>query len=212
MSARLHQYAYLRVAAVQSMGAFLEWGEPQDLFLPEREQVSPLSIGQWVMVFITLDRGDRPIASQHLEDYLEHDPSLLHIDQRVNLQIVEQSELGYSAIINHRHVGVLYHSEVFRPLDYGESLTGYVKKIRDDGKVDLILQPTGIKGAHDLGQQILRRLQTQGGFLAITDKTSPDTIYDLFGVSKKKFKEALGGIYRKKLIDLEPNGIRLLPP
>jgi predicted RNA-binding protein (virulence factor B family) len=211
MSFQVDQYACLQVSAVQSMGAFLEWGQPQNLFLPEREQLDPLSVGQQIIVYITRDRTDRPIATQRLEDYLRHDPSMLRVDQRVSLLIVEQTELGYSAIINHRHVGVLYHSEVFRPLDYGETVTGYVRKIRPDGKVDLILNPTGLRGNDQLGQTILNKLGSSGGFLPITERTPPQDIYEHFGVSKKKFKIALGGLYKKHLVSLEEDGIRLNP-
>ena len=125
--------------------------------------------------------------------------------------IIGEIELGYKAIINGKHLGILYKNEVFQDLRYSDQVTGFIKKVRDDGKVDLILQAFGSKGAVDLGQKILDLLKEKGGFLALTDKTPPDTIYELFGVSKKKYKMALGGIYKKKLITIDEKGITLCP-
>lgn len=207
--AEVGHFTVLTVRAVEKMGAFLAWDQPRDLFLPLREQVGDLRVGEQVVVYIDLDYGQRPIASMRLEAFLNHQPSLLRVDQKVNLLIIDESELGFTAIIQGQHLGMLYRSEVFQPLGYASQVAGYVKKIRPDGKVDLILQPTGIKGSLDLGQQILEEVRRAGGFLALTEQSPPEAIYQLFGVSKKKFKIALGGIYKQQLVSLEPQGIRL---
>ncbi len=129
----------------------------------------------------------------------------------VDIVIIAKTELGYKALIGSDHEGLLYHSEVFRPLRLGEEVRGYIKKIRPDGKIDLILQQSGHAAAQeDIGPQILALLVKKGGFLAINDKTDPETIYKLFGVSKKKYKIALGGLYKKRLITVEEDGIRLV--
>ena len=204
-------FALLRVTAVQDIGTFLDWGQPQELFLPLREQEGEVHLNEEIVVYITLDRSQRPIASMRLDEFLEPDGSALRPEQRVQLLVIDESDLGFTAIINHRHVGILYHSEVFQPLSYGSQLPGYVKKIREDGKVDLILQPTGMRGASDLGQQIVDKIKAHGGFLALTEKSPPEEIYRLFGVSKKKFKIALGGIYKAQQVSLHEDGIRLTP-
>jgi predicted RNA-binding protein (virulence factor B family) len=200
-------YAPLRVVAVQDDGAWLAWASKK-LFLPRREEVGQVQRGSVVVVFIALDQGDRPYASMRLEEFLEHDPSILEPGQKVDLLVIGESDLGFKAIINHEHLGILYYNEVFQPLAYGDEVVGYVKKIRDDGKVDLILQPTGTKGSPELGQRILDRLEAEGGFLALTDKSPAEMIYDLFGVSKKKYKVALGGLYKNRQVTLHDDGIR----
>lgn len=208
------RFALLQVVAVQPIGAFLDWGRPRsegELFLPTREQTEEVRPGDEIVVYIYLDKTNRPIASMRLDEFFDRDTSKLHVEQAVDLLVYGETPLAYDAIINNRYVGVLYHSEVFRKLEYGERLPGYVKKVRDDGKVDLILQPFGIKGVDDLGGQILDRLKREGGFLPLTDKTEPETIYELFAVSKKKYKMALGALYKRELISIDPDGIRLTP-
>lgn len=201
-------FAPLRVTGVADRGSTLAWGG-KNLFLPRREEVGTVKKGAIVVVFIALDRDQRPYASMRLEDFLEHDPAALAEGQKVELLVYSETELGYKAIIDHQHIGMLYHSEVFQPLRYGSELAGYVKKIREDGKIDLILQPTGHQGADELGRQILQRLQAAGGFLDVTDKTPAERIYDLFGVSKKKFKAAVGTLYKNRLVVLRQDGLAL---
>jgi predicted RNA-binding protein (virulence factor B family) len=133
------------------------------------------------------------------------------IGQKVNLEIQRETDLGFVALVNSVDEGLLYHSEVFEILDPGQNLPGYVKKIREDGKLDLILQPFGNLGSNDLGQEILQILKEHNGFLPVTDKTPPEKIYELFRVSKKKFKMALGALYKKRCIAINEEGIRLIP-
>lgn len=206
---QLHQFGVLRVTAVQPIGAFLAWRPGEDLFLPLREQTEPVEAGQSVIVHVSEDRGGRPIASMQLEQFIDPEPGSLKPLQRVGLLVYAESPLGYQAIINHRHSGLLYHNEVFQRLDYGTSLAGYIKQIRPDGKIDLMLQAPGIQGTPDLGRLIVQRLRERDGFLAVTDRSPPELIYQLFGASKKKFKIALGALYKQQKVRLEPEGIRL---
>jgi predicted RNA-binding protein (virulence factor B family) len=199
-------FAPLRVVEIREQGATLAWAGDK-LFLPRREEVGTIERGSVVVVFIALDRDERPFASMRVEEFLEHDPSALMEGQKVELLVYAETDLGYKCIIDHQHTGMLYRSEVFQPLGYGSELAGFVKKVRADGKVDLILEPTGHKGADDLGRRILKRLDAAGGFLAVTDKTTAERIHDLFGVSKKKFKAALGTLYKNRLIVLRQDGI-----
>lgn len=208
--AKVGEFAILRVVSLEPVGAFLDWGLPKDLFLPFREQTREPKVGEEIIVYIYTDNTGRTASSMRIEKFLDKDTSVYSIEQKVNLLIFGQTDLGYKAIINGKHLGMLYKNEVFQDIRYADQLTGYIKKVRDDGKIDLILQPFGSLGADDLGQKILDLLKEKGGFLALTDKTPPETIYELFGVSKKKYKMALGGIYKKKLITIEPDGIKLV--
>lgn len=206
------EYAILRVASIEPVGAFLDWGLPKDLFLPFREQTRELQVGHEIIVCLYTDNNGRIASSMRLEKFLDKDTSVYTVEQKVDLLIIGKTDLGYKAIINGKHLGILYQNEVFQDLRYTDQVPGYVKKIRDDGKIDLILQPFGNKGTGDLGEIILAKLGEKGGFLPLTDKTSPEIIYNLFGVSKKKYKMALGGIYKKKLITIETDGIKLVAP
>ena len=201
-------FAPLRVLDVRNEGSTLAWGGKK-LFLPRAEEVGKVERGAVVVVFIALDQREQPFASMRIDDFLDHDPSALQDGQKVELLVWAETELGYKAIVDHEHTGMLYHNEVFRPLDYGSELTGYVKKVRDDGKVDLILSAPGHHGASELGDKILQRLRVEGGFLRVTDKTPPERIHQLFGVSKKKFKAAVGGLYKSRQVSLDEDGIRL---
>jgi predicted RNA-binding protein (virulence factor B family) len=136
-------------------------------------------------------------------------PIAFHEGQKVALLISARTEMGHSAVINGTHKGILYKNEVFQPLKIGQEIEGFIKKIRPDGKIDLCLQKPGYRAADALSRKIIDRLQRQAGFLPITDKSPPKTIADLFGVSKKTFKKTIGNLYKKRLISLEKDGIRL---
>ncbi|MGZ5278335.1 MAG: CvfB family protein [Pseudobdellovibrionaceae bacterium] len=208
--ARLGEFALLQVVAVESVGAFLDWGLPKDLFLPFAEQTKSLREGQDVLVFPYLDNSGRLAASMRLERNMSKEPATYKESEAVQLIIAFKTDLGFKAIINGKHWGVLYSNEVFQPLHYGQEVSGFIKKIREDGKIDLGLQRTGHQAGEDIAPKILEMLKEKGGFLEINDKTSAQIIYDLFGVSKKKYKIALGGLYKKRLIKVEDDGIRLV--
>lgn len=207
--ASIGEFALLRVVSIESVGAFLDWGLPKDLFLPFREQTHSIEPGDEVLVYLYTDNSGRPSASMRLEKFLDKNTSGYQVEQKVDLLIFDETALGYKAIINAKHLGILYKNEVFQDLRYGDRVTGYIKKIREDGKIDLQLQAFGSKGSDNIGEKILNLLKEKNGFLPLTDKTPPETIYELFGVSKKKYKMALGGIYKKQLISIDEDGIRL---
>lgn len=210
-AAQVGDFAYLKVVSVTSMGAFLDWGLLKDLLVPFREQKVPMKEGRSYIVKIYLDqRTDRIVASSRLNDYLDRDPVDFQELQEVNLLICDQSDLGYKAIINGAHWGLIYADEVFRPLKTGQRIKGFVRKIRDDNKINLCLQKPGYGKVKDIAGTILEILEEKGGFIAVTDKSSPETIYQLFGISKKTYKKAIGAIYKKRLITIEPDGIRLV--
>jgi len=207
----MNEFARLRVVSQTKAGAFLDWGEPKDLYLPLEEQTRELVQGEWVVVYLFVDFTNRPAASMRLENYADPDASRLKAGQRVRLWVVEETQLGFKALIEQRFLGVLYHSEIFQPLSSGRDLLGYVKKVREDGKVDLILQAPGIQGRSEIGQRIVEALEAGNGFLAMTEKSAPEEIYARFQVSKKQFKMALGGLYKQRIVTLEEDGVRLLP-
>ncbi len=209
-SPKVGEFAILRVVSIEPVGAFLDWGQPKDLFLPFREQTRELVPGHEIIVYLYIDNTGRTASSMRLEKFLEKDTSVYTPEQKVDLLIIGETDLGFKAIINGKHLGILYKNEVFQDLRYSDQVAGFIKKIREDGKIDLALQPFGSKGAGDLGQKILDLLKEKDGFLPLTDKSSPETIYQLFGVSKKKYKMALGGIYKKKLITIDEAGIKLV--
>lgn len=207
---RVGEFAHLRVKALEKVGAFLDWGLPKDLLVPFSEQTRDLKVGQYVIVHAYLDKSDRISASMRLDRFVDKEPGNYKEGDKVNLFIVAETDLGFKALINGKHWGMLYANEVFEPLYHGQKLSGFIRKIRPDGKIDLGLQQIGHKGADDVRDKIVQALKDNGGFMPLTDKTDPEKIYKLFGVSKKKYKIAIGGLYKSRIIAVEENGIRLL--
>jgi len=209
--AMVGQFAVLKVVAVNSSGAFLDWGLPKDLLVPFREQQQKMEEGRSYVVFVYLDeRSDRIAASSKLDKFLDNEPGHFQQDQEVELLVCEQTDIGYKAIINSTHWGILYKNEVFQQLEQGRYIKGFIQKVRDDGKIDLSLQKPGYEKVDDLSGRIIHMLREQRGFIPVTDKSSPESIYELFGVSKKTFKKAVGALYKKRIISLEEDGIRLI--
>ena len=209
--AMVDEFALLRVVSVTNIGAFLDWGLPKDLFVPFREQNIKLREGQNALVRIYLDDlSGRIAASCKLDRYLDLTQPDYAPGEKVKLQIASRTDLGFKAIINNEHWGVIFHNEVFQPLERGQKLTGYIKQVRPDGKIDLSLQKTGANRFADLADELLEQLKEQGGFLPINDKTPAEEIYARFGVSKKAYKRALGALYKKRLITFENDGMKLV--
>ena len=204
-------FALLKVVAVNSAGAFLDWGLPKDLLVPFSEQRPLMEKGKSYIVRVYVDKqSNRIVATTRLDKYLDNDPGNFHAGQEVKLLICNQTDIGYKAIINGTHWGVLYSNEVFQSLKRGQKTKGYIKKVRDDNKIDLCLQKPGYEKVGDVTETILNVLKKKGGFLPVTDKSSPEIIYKLFGVSKKTYKKAICAIYRKRLVTIENNGIKLI--
>ena len=209
--AQVGQCAYLRVAQVNRVGAFLDWGLPKELLAPHSEQKNPMAPGESHVVRVYLDdRTGRIVASSKLDRFLGAVNERFEVGQQVELLVHSSTDLGYKCVVHHTHWGVLYYGDVFQRLSRGNKRNGYIKNIREDGKIDLCLQPPGAQGIDDVSRRILAKLGDRGGFLAINDKTAPRDVYDLFGVSKKAFKKALGGLYKKQLVTLGDDGVRLV--
>lgn len=209
--AMVEEFALLEVISVTPVGAFLNWGLPKDLFVPFREQRQPMEEGKKYLVYVYVDTNTKRIAaSSKIEQYLDNIPVDYDLDEEVDLIIVNETDLGYNAIIDNSHFGILYKNEVFQPLNPGDRVQGYIKKIRTDGKIDLRLEKIGYEKISSFVDRIIAELQKNKGFLPLTDKSSPEEIYQTFKISKKNFKAAIGALYKKRFIALEDNGIRLL--
>lgn len=210
--AEVGQCAVLKINSIDRVGAFLEWGLPKELLLPFAEQTRDLlKAGDHVVVFVYLDNTDRIAASMRLQRHLSNDVSKFKVGQEVDLIVVAKTDLGYKAVVSETAFGMLYSDEVFKPLRYGEKLKGFIKTIRPDKKIDLALSQPGHKAAQEeITPKILEELKNNSGFLAVTDKSSAEEVHRLFGVSRKKFKIALGGLYKQRLIVIEKDGIRLV--
>jgi predicted RNA-binding protein (virulence factor B family) len=208
--AMVGDFALLKVVSVGSVGVFLDWGLPKDLMVPFREQFPNMEEGKSYMVRVYVDKkSNRIAATTRLDRYLDNEPACFQAGEEVELLICNQTDIGYKTIINNTHWGVLYSNEVFQPLKSGQVTKGYIKKVRDDTKIDLSLHKPGYEKVDDITETILNVLKQKGGFLPVTDKSSPETIYKLFGVSKKTYKKAIGAIYKKKLITIESDGIKM---
>lgn len=208
--AQVGQAALLKVKAATEIGAFLDWGLPRDLFVPFREQKQRMDSGKSYIVFVYLDeKSQRVVASSKLDKFIHQQPVSFGEAEMVKLLIYDRTEMGYKAIVNGTHWGMLYENEVFRELRRGQQIDGYIKKIRDDDKIDLCLQRPGYAEIPDFAELIIKQLREHNGFLALTDKSSPEKIYNIFGISKKTYKKALGALYKRKLIEIRPNGIRI---
>jgi predicted RNA-binding protein (virulence factor B family) len=208
--ARVDEFAYLRVVSVTGVGAFLDWGMPKDLLVPFREQKIKMREGESYMVRIYLDRvSGRLAATAKLDKFLDKTDPNYESGEGVDLFICTKTDLGYKAIINGSHWGVVFHNEVFQPLERGQHVAGFIKQVREDGKLDLCLHKPGYEKVTDLTEIILNHLKGRGGFMPITGKSSPEEIQALFGVSKKTYKQAIGALYKKRLIRFEDNGTKL---
>lgn len=207
----VNQCAYLKVIAVNRVGAFMDWGLPKDLLVPFCEQHITMEAGQSYVVCVYLDIESKRIAasSKHYDHLLEQSTDF-ELHQAVDLLIISRSDLGYKAVINHSHTGLIFHDEVFQPLQPGQQVTGYIKHIREDGKIDLRLQQHLEKTRGDLPGRILQFLSDQGGLSELTDKSVPDEIYKQFQVSKSNYKKALGTLYKSKQILIDKHQISLL--
>ena len=206
------QFAFLKVVTSNSYGAFLDWGLEHDLRVPVKEQQKQMRQGQSYVVYVYNEKNNRITASSRLNKFLGSIPVKFKEGQMVDIVIGDFTAMGYRAIINGTHLGALYRNEVFQILKKGQALKGFIKKIRDDGKIDLSLQKRSNREAADeLSGKILGALKEHDGILNISDKTSPERIYSLFGVSKKRYKNAIGTLYKKRLIVVEDHAIRLAP-
>lgn len=210
--AMVDEFAFLEVVDVNEQGAFMNMGIGKDVFVPEREQKRPMKIGQKYVVFLYTDeRNERITASSRLTDFIDQDMHDLEEGDEVSLLIFDESDLGYSAIINQKYAGLLYHNEVFEDLQPGDLKRGFIKKIREENKIDLSLQVIGFRHILDLKDTLLLELQENGGIINLGDKSSPEDIYNQLKISKKAFKKAIGSLYKERLVLVSDDSVKLVP-
>jgi len=205
------EFAALEVVEVNEVGAFLDWGLMKHLMVPFREQKIKMEEGRRYPVFVFVDFDSKRItASAKIEKFVDESKPELEVGQEVDLLIYKKTDMGWKTVINQQYTGVLYDNEIFKEIHTGETLKGFVKQIRPDDKIDLMLQKAGFEKIDDFALKLHALLKEADGFLPFTDKSQADDIYEAFGISKKTFKKAVGDLYKKRQILLEPDGIRLV--
>lgn len=205
------EFASLKVVEVNSIGIFLDWGLPKDLLLPYSEEKRPLKAGDYCVVHVYLDKHTRRItATTRLDRYLDKVPANYSVGQEVDLLVAEETAMGFKAIINNKHWGLIHKNEVFKFLRSGKQEKGFIKEVRSDGNISLSLQPVGEQLASSLNAKILDKLRENNGVLPVSDKSDPQVISNLFGVSKGNFKKAIGALYKQGQIVIHADRIELV--
>ncbi|WP_417663225.1 S1 RNA-binding domain-containing protein [Pseudomonas sp.] len=205
------EFASLKVIDINNVGLFLDWGLPKDLLLPHSEEKRPLQVGDYCVVHVFLDkRSKRITATARLDRYLDNIPAPYKAGQEVDLLIADATDMGFKAIINGKHWGLLHKNELFKFVRSGMQEKGFIKEMRGDGKISLSLQPVGQEAVGSLSDQVLSKLRANDGVLPLSDKSSPEAITALFRVSKGNFKKAIGGLYKQGLITIHEDRIELI--
>jgi uncharacterized protein len=208
--AKLGECAFLKVIDVNNFGAFLDWGLDKDLLVPVSLQLRPMEVGKSYLVFLKLDNLDRIVATSKINYFLDKSQVKFSLGEEVDILIAETTALGNKVIINNSHWGLVYYEDIFQTLSYGKKMRGFIKTIRDDGKIDVSLRKAGQDNILKLANHILMTLKKSDGFIALHDKSSPLDIKRAFGDSKKNFKRAIGELYKRGDISIQTDGIKLL--
>ena len=210
--AQVGEFGLMKIEGVSSIGAFADWGiKDKDLLIPFSEQRTRFSAGQNILVYVYTDKASgRIVGTTKFNKWLDKTPANYQRNQQVDLIIAERSDLGFKAIVEGQHWGMIFKSDVFGKLFVGKQLKGYIKDVREDGKIDLTLQKVGVAKMDDLSEKILDVLEKKGGFLPLNDKSSPESIFSTFRTSKGTFKKTIGGLYKQGKIAIEEQGIRLI--
>lgn len=209
---QFEEFAYLQVKEVNDYGAFIDWGLPKDLMVPFAEQTVKMVEGNWYLIFLLEDtETERLIGSNKIKDFLFFKDIDVKEGDEVDLLLYDMTELGMNAVVNNLYKGLIFKSDIHKVIKPGDKIKGYVKQVREDGKIDIILEPAGYTKSVDHNTDIIiSALKENNGFLNITDKNTPDEINSLLGLSKKAFKKAIGKLYKEKKIELNEKGIKLL--
>ncbi|MBQ6746421.1 MAG: GntR family transcriptional regulator [Bacteroidaceae bacterium] len=204
------EFAYLQVSWVNQYGAFLDWGLMKDLFCPFREQKRKMEVGRSYIIHTHIDNESfRIVASSKVEKFLSTEKPPYAPDDEVNLLVWQHTNMGYKVIIDNKYQGLVYDNQVFRDLEIGDSLKGYIMQVREDGKVDVALQRSGRQQTLDFADTLLKYMERNGGRCYLHDKSPAEEIYDRFKVSKKVFKKAVGDLYKRRLIEITDHGLQL---
>lgn len=206
----LYGFAMLTCVGVAPFGAFMDWGMDRDLLVPSAEMLEDMKVGWSYMTYMYHDEQDRITGTCLMEQCTQHDEIELEVGQEVDLIIYDTSPMGAKAIIDQTYSGLIYKDDIYRSLKVGEKKRGYIRRIREDKKIDLTLRRFGYKKVLDDTERILEYLKASGGYIALNDKSDPAKIKQYLEMSKKVFKKAIGGLYKRKLITMEKDGIRLI--
>jgi predicted RNA-binding protein (virulence factor B family) len=208
---KLNEFGYLKVNQITPVGAFLNWGIEKDLLVPFREMNGRLEEGEWVLVYLFLDeKSDRLVATSKVSRFYKNTEHELEEGQEVQVMISNTTDLGVNVIIDNKYIGLVYQSDIFHDVLEGDRMTGYVKTVRPDHKLDISLRKTGLDNLEEGAASIMAELKANDGFIPLTDKSSPEEIQVDLQMSKKNFKRSVGILYKQKLITLEKDGIRLV--
>lgn len=207
----LHEFALLKVNYVNDFGAFMDWGLEKDLFVPFREQARPMREGNYYIVYMYMDeKTNRLVGSSKLNQFLNNTELTVKVGEEVDLIVTHITEAGINVIINEKHKGLMYQNEIFEDFRTGDRIIGYIKNIRPDGKIDVSRSKTGFEKITDNTSKIIEELQYNNGFLGLNDKSHPDEIKTVLGMSKKTFKQIIGVLYKERKILIKEDGIHLL--
>lgn len=205
-------FALLRCSQVTQHGAFLDWGLVKELFCPFKEQAFKMKSGGWYLIYCYLDEEtERLVASSKTNRFLDN--SVLSVQQfdQVDIIVSHPSDIGMNVIVNKKHLGLIYNDDIFKEISVGDELKGFVKKVRNDNKLDIVLGQVGYRKIEPNADIVMQHLQDNSdGFIPLNDKSSPEAIKREFQMSKKTFKKAIGTLYKKRLIQIESDGIRLV--
>lgn len=209
--AQVGECVSLKVAEVNDVGAFLDWGLPKDLLVPYSEQFKRMEVGKYYTVYVYCDEETgRIAASSKLNKYLPESADDLFPQQAVNLLVSAKTELGYKAVIDNRYLGMIFNSDILQPLQPGQKLRGFVKAVRDDGKIDLCLHLQNQATRDELADKIIKHLQENNDVSTLTDKSMPEDIFRQYRVSKASYKKSIGNLFRQKKIVIKPDCIVLV--
>ena len=208
--AKVGEFAFLSCSWVNEYGAFLNWGLMKDLFCPFREQKKRMEIGHQYIVYVYVDEESyRIVSSAKVEHFLSSDKPSYKSGEEVDILVWQKTDLGFKVIIDNRYGGLIYSNQIFRPVHTGDRLKAYISTVREDGKIDVTLQPFGQKQTESFAEDLLQYLRSHGGYCELGDKSDAELIKQRFQVSKKTYKKAIGDLYKRHLIELEPDGIYL---
>lgn len=204
----LNEFALLKVNYINDFGAFMDWGLEKDLFVPFREQARPMVVGNYYMIYMYMDdKTSRLVGSSKLNQFLENKDLTVEVGEEVDLIVSHITDAGINVIINEKHKGLMYQNEIFEDFRTGDRIIGYIKNIRPDGKIDVSRSKLGFEKVSDSVSKVLKELELNNGFLGLNDKSHPDEIKTVLGMSKKTFKQIVGVLYKEKKILIKPDGI-----
>ena len=207
----LNDFGYLHCSDVNEFGAFMDWGVQKQLFVPFKEQARPMKVGNWYIVYLSMDeQTNRLVGSSKTNKYLNNDTVTLEKFDEIDIMVTHITDLGANVIVNGKHKGLIFINDIFEDIRTGDTMKAFVKSVREDNKIDVVLQSPGYRSIEPNANFILEELKAAGGFMPLHDKSDPQAIKNELGMSKKSFKKAIGTLYKDKQIAIKPDGIELI--